>query len=76
VCQDLCKRTPTSYLPPPVDEGQNQIKRERYCDQQCQVNEALGAACYQIKPDQRASVLQALRQDWEMREESKFLPND
>ena len=76
VCQDLCNHTPAIGLPPPVDDAQNLGKRDRYCDQQCQVSNASGARCYQIKPDQRAMVLQALRRDWEVHEESQFLPGN
>lgn len=76
VCQDLCNHTPAGNLPPPVDDAQNLGKRERYCEQQCQASDASGARCYQIKPDQRASVLQALRLDWEVHEESQFLPGN
>jgi hypothetical protein len=76
VCQDLCNHTPATDLPPPVDSGQNLGKRDRYCEQQCQVSDASGARCYQIKPDQRANVLQALRQDWDVHEESQFLPGN
>jgi hypothetical protein len=76
VCQDLCNHTPAGDLPAPVDDAQNLGKRDRYCGQQCQVSDASGARCYQIKPDQRATVLQALRQDWEVHEESQFLPGN
>lgn len=76
VCQDLCKHTPAGDLPPPVDDAQNLGKRDRYCERQCQVSVTSGARCYQIKPDQRAHVLQALRQDWEVHEESQFLPGN
>jgi hypothetical protein len=74
VCQDLCNHTPATGLPPPADDAQNLGKRERYCERQCQVTGTSGGRCYQIKPDQRATVLQALRQDWEVHEESQFLP--
>ncbi len=76
VCQDLCTHTPMDGLPPPVDQGLNGGKRERYCEQQCQLTEVSEARCYKIKPDRRATVLQALRQDWEVHDESQFLPND
>jgi hypothetical protein len=76
VCQDLCTHTPAGDLPPPVDDAQNVGKRDRFCERQCQVSDASGARCYQIKPDQRAAVLQALRQDWEVHEESQFLPGN
>ena len=76
VCQDLCTHTPATGLPPPADDAQNLGKRDRYCERQCQVSDATGGRCYQIKPDQRASVLQALRQDWEVHEESQFLPGN
>jgi hypothetical protein len=76
VCQDLCTHTPATSLPPPVDDAQNLGKRDRYCERQCQVSDASGGRCYQIKPDQRATVLQALRQDWEVHDESQFLPGN
>jgi hypothetical protein len=76
VCQDLCTHTPATGLPPPADDAQNLGKRDRYCERQCQVSDAYGRRCYQIKPDQRPSVLQALRQDWEVHEESQFLPGN
>jgi hypothetical protein len=76
VCQDLCTHTPATGLPPPADDAQNLGKRDRYCERQCQVSDATGGRCYQIKPDQRASVLRALRQDWEVHEESQFLPGN
>jgi hypothetical protein len=76
VCQDLCSHTPAGDLPPPADDALNLSKRDRYCERQCQVSDASGARCYQIKPDQRATVLQALRQDWEVHEESQFLPGN
>ena len=77
VCQDLCTHTPATSLPPPADDALNLDKRERYCERQCQASDASGGGrCYQIKPDQRASVLQALRQDWEVHEESQFLPGN
>ena len=76
VCQDLCTHTPATGLPPPADDAQNLGKRDRYCERQCQVSDPYGRRCYQIKPDQRASVLQALRQDWEVHEESQFLPGN
>jgi hypothetical protein len=76
VCQDLCTHTPAGDLPPPVDDAQNLGKRDRFCQQQCQVSDSSGARCYQIKPDQRATVLQVLRQDWEVHEESQFLPGN
>jgi hypothetical protein len=76
VCQDLCNHTPAGDLPPPVDDVQNAGKRDRYCERQCQVSDASGARCYQIKPDQRAAVLQTLRQDWEVHDESQFLPRN
>lgn len=76
VCQDLCNHTPAGDLPPPADDAQNIGKRERYCERQCQVSDASGGRCFQIKPDQRATVLQALRQDWEVHEESQFLPGN
>jgi hypothetical protein len=76
VCQDLCNHTPATGLPPPADDAQNLGKRDRYCERQCQVSDASGGRCYQIKPDQRATVLQALRQDWEVHEESQFLPGN
>ncbi len=76
VCQDLCNHTPAGDLPPPADDAQNLGKRDRYCERQCQVSDATGARCYQIKPDQRASVLQTLRQYWEVHEESQFLPGN
>jgi hypothetical protein len=76
VCQDLCTHTPTDGLPPPVDQGLNEGKRDRYCEKQCQSTEVAEARCYQIKPDQRANVLQTLRQDWEVHDESQFLPNN
>ncbi len=73
VCQDLCNHTPATGLPPPVDGAQDLGKRDRYCEKQCQASDASsGARCYQIKPDQRATVLQALRQNWEVHEESQF----
>ena len=76
VCQDLCTHTPATGLPPPADDAQNLGKRDRYCERQCQVSDAYGRRCYEIKPDQRAGVLQALRQDWEVHEESQFLPGN
>lgn len=76
VCQDLCTHTPAGDLPPPADDAQNVGKRDRFCERQCQVSDASGARCYQIKADQRAAVLQALRQDWEVHEESQFLPGN
>jgi hypothetical protein len=76
VCKDLCNHTPATDLPPSVSDAQNLGKRDRYCEQQCQASDASGARCYQIKPDQRANVLQALRQDWEVHEESQFLPGN
>jgi hypothetical protein len=76
VCQDLCNHTPATGLPPPVDGAQDLGKRDRYCEKQCQTSDASGGRCYQIKPDQRATVLQALRQDWEVHEESQFLPGN
>ena len=76
VCQDLCNHTPAGDLPPPVDDAQNIGRRERYCERQCQVSDASGRRCYQIKPDQRATILQTLRQDWEVHDESQFLPGN
>lgn len=76
VCQDLCSHTPAGHLPPPADDAQNLGKRDRYCERQCQASDASGARCYQIKPDQRATVLQTLRLDWEVHDESQFLPGN
>jgi hypothetical protein len=76
VCQDLCNHTPAAGLPSPVDGAQDVAKRDRYCEKQCQASDAPGARCYQIKPDQRATILQALRQDWEVHDESQFLPGN